>query len=233
MIVQDNSKTKVSEKVYNFIIEKIKSNEWLPESRIMTEKQLGEDLKVSRVAVRQAIDQLVAIGMLKKKQGSGTFVRNIEDSTYTDTFMPIFLVNPKDMLSVLEFRIYFEYGNVRMFMNNCDQEDIERLEYYLDEMNNNNDDIEKFYLADFNFHNTIAKGTKNPIVIKINEILIEILQNHQAVLYKNIGPEIGIAFHEDILKAIKANDGKIAAMYMRRHIEAAIKQYKKTLDYEK
>lgn len=224
---------KASEKVYDFIIDKIKTGEWLPDSKIMTEKELGEELNVSRVAIRQGIDQLVAIGLLKKIQGAGTFVKNIEESTYINSLMSIFLIDEKQMLSVLEFRKYFEYGNVRMFIDNCDEEDIQKLDYYLDEMKNNVDDVDKFHTADFAFHNTIAKGTKNPIVIKICEILFEILQNHQAILYKNIGPSIGIKFHQNILHAIKEKEGKIASIYMRRHIEDAIKLYKETLNSEK
>ncbi|NPV43900.1 MAG: FadR family transcriptional regulator [Firmicutes bacterium] len=223
----ENNKNSPSEKVYNFIINKIKSKEWQPNSKIMTENELCQELNVSRVAVRQAMEKLVALGLLKKKQGAGTFVTNIEASTYMNSLMPIFLLDDKDMLSLLEFRIYFEYGNVRMFVENHDREDIEKLEYYCNEMKNNVNDIEKFYIADFNFHNTIALGTKNPIVIKISEILIEVLKNHQSILYKSIGPNIGLEYHQDILKAIKANDGKIAAMFMRRHIEAAINEYKK------
>lgn len=65
--------SKVSEKVYDFIIDKIRSKEWLPNTKIMTEKELCEELNVSRVAVRQASDKLVAIGLLKKCQGAGTF----------------------------------------------------------------------------------------------------------------------------------------------------------------
>lgn len=225
-----NNKTNASEKVYDFIIDKIKSNEWEPNSKIMSENELCKELNVSRIAVRQAMEKLVALGLLKKKQGAGTFVSNIEASTYMSSLMPMLLLEDDDILSLLEFRIYFEYGNVRMFMKNHDQEDVEKLDYYYDEMKKNTDNLEKFYLADFNFHNVIAKGTKNPIVIKINEILMEILKKHQAVLYKNVGPNIGMEFHESILKAIKAKDGKLAALLMRRHIEAAIKEYREGMN---
>lgn len=227
------SKNGASEKVYNFIINKIKLKEWLPNSRIMTENELCKELNVSRVAVRQAMEKLVALGLLKKKQGAGTFVTNIEASTYMNSLMSMFLLDDKDMLSLLEFRKYFEYGNIRMFMEHHDKKDLEKLEYYYNEMKNNVSNPEKFYIADFDFHNTIALGTKNPFVIKISEILIEILQNHQSILYKNIGPRIGLEYHQDILKAIKANDGKIAAMFMRRHIEVTIDEYKKAKTNQK
>lgn len=153
------------------------------------------------------------------------FVKSTGDASYIQTLMPMLLIDEEDMVSILEFRSHFEYGNIRMFMKNCDMEHILQLEHYLDEMINNAGDIEKFHEADFAYHDTIAKGTMNPFVIKISEILIGILKNHQAVLYDSIGPESGIEYHQDILKAIKSDDAKLAGILMRRHVEYAIQDY--------
>ena len=38
----------------------------------MPERDLASNLKMSRITVRKAIDQLVEIGMLIKRQGAGT-----------------------------------------------------------------------------------------------------------------------------------------------------------------
>jgi DNA-binding FadR family transcriptional regulator len=224
------NKNSPSEKVYDFIMEKIKSRAWSSNDKIMTENELCQELDVSRVAVRQAVSKLVGIGLLNQKQGAGTFVNSMEEISIVNPLMSMFLLGDHYILSILEFRKYFEYGNVRMFMEAHDEEDMRKLEYYYNEMTDNVNNTEKFYLADFNFHNTIAQGTKNPIVIKINEILIEILKSHQAALYKNIGPEIGLEYHADILKAIRANDGKIASLFMKRHIEAALNKYKEAVE---
>ncbi|WP_293858435.1 GntR family transcriptional regulator, partial [Steroidobacter sp.] len=40
------------------------------------ERDLAEELNVSRITVRKAIDGLVEEGLLIRKQGSGTFVTN-------------------------------------------------------------------------------------------------------------------------------------------------------------
>ncbi len=195
-------------------------------------KELCEELNVSRVAVRQASEQLVAIGLLKKIQGAGTFVRNMDESGYISSIMPMLLVNEKDMLSILEFRIAFESGNVKMFMKHCDQKDLEQLEFYLEEMQKNIDDIEKFHWADFKFHETIAKGTKNPFVAKISEIMFEVLESHQAVLYQRVGPGIGLDYHQDILKAIKKGDQELASFLMQRHVEYTVEKYTESLEAE-
>jgi GntR family transcriptional regulator len=47
-----------------------------PEDALPPERDLAEMLKVSRITVRKAIDELVDEGLLIRKQGSGTFVSN-------------------------------------------------------------------------------------------------------------------------------------------------------------
>lgn len=221
-----SKKLNISDKVYDFLIEKIKIKEWKSNTKIMSENQICDELNVSRVAVRSAIDRLIALGLLKRKKGIGTFVTDINASSYMTGLMPMLLLENKDILSILEFRVYFEYSNIVLFMQHKDDQDIKELENLFEVMKRSIDVPEEFYLADFEFHNVIANGTKNPIVIKINEVLIELLKSHQKALYNKIGPNIGLEYHESILKSIKANDTELAALYMKRHIEVTIENYK-------
>ncbi len=45
-----------------------------PGDALMPERDLATNLKMSRITVRKAIDQLVEIGLLTKRQGAGTVV---------------------------------------------------------------------------------------------------------------------------------------------------------------
>lgn len=56
------------------LVEKIKSNEWEIDSKIPTERELCDLYKVSRITVRQALEELENEGFLYRKQGKGTFV---------------------------------------------------------------------------------------------------------------------------------------------------------------
>lgn len=57
------------------ILESIKNGVWAPNTKIMSEYEICEAYKVSRVTVRKAIDELVAEGYLKRVQGKGTYVK--------------------------------------------------------------------------------------------------------------------------------------------------------------
>jgi GntR family transcriptional regulator len=55
--------------------EPIERGEWKSGMQIPTEEQLCGRYRVSKTTVRSAIEELVALGYLKKVQGKGTFVR--------------------------------------------------------------------------------------------------------------------------------------------------------------
>lgn len=218
--------TAPSDKAYDYIIDKIKNSEWEQGMKIASENELCDILGVSRVAVRQALEKLVALGLLVKRRGSGTYVNKVEAKTYLNNLMPILLLEGKDIFSVLEFRKYFEYGNVKMFIQRYDEKQFEALEEQFEIMKISADDPERFFKADYSFHSIIARGTENPVVAKINEILMDILIKHQQVLNTRIGPSIGLDYHERLLRAISERDEEMASLLMLRHIQAAIDNLK-------
>jgi GntR family transcriptional regulator len=59
----------------DILVEAIHTGDYPPGSRIPSEPQLAKDYGIGRPTVRQAIDLLVRRGMLSRRRGSGTYVR--------------------------------------------------------------------------------------------------------------------------------------------------------------
>ena len=91
-----------SDRAYAYIVEQIRSGTWKPGDKIATETQLVEQIGVSRVAVRQAIERLVTMSVLNKVQGSGTYVEKQENMSLLSA--SIFGFDEEFMLKILEFR---------------------------------------------------------------------------------------------------------------------------------
>ena len=68
------SKQKLYVQMYAIFLEKIKGGEWPVGSRIPSEDELCTVYGVSKVTVREALQELVREGYLKRRQGKGTFV---------------------------------------------------------------------------------------------------------------------------------------------------------------
>ena len=62
----------------DIILARIRSGEYGPGTRIPSENRLTADYGIGRPTVRQAVDLLVRRGLLTRKRGSGTFVREKE-----------------------------------------------------------------------------------------------------------------------------------------------------------
>lgn len=60
--------------IQEYLAEQIISGKLSPESRIPSERDLSEELEVSRMTIRKAITELVNEGLLDRRHGSGTYV---------------------------------------------------------------------------------------------------------------------------------------------------------------
>ncbi len=61
----------------SILLEEINSGKWQPGEKIPTEDALCKEYRVSKITVKQAINNLVSEGYLMKFQGKGTFVTGI------------------------------------------------------------------------------------------------------------------------------------------------------------
>jgi len=217
----------IKDKVYKTIENKILSKEWTPGMKIDSENKLAKELGVSRMSVREAMEKLVALDVLTKKQGEGTFVNDLNPSIYLNGLISMIVLNKDNLIDILEFRKIIEVESARLCAERCDEEDIKMIEKSYEDMQNYRNIPEKFYKADYKFHMAIAKGTKNSLIIKINSLMTNMLMFHQQEIHKHLGPIGGLKEHIKILEAIKNRDSELALLFMKRHIMSTLEEIRK------
>lgn len=221
-----------SEIVYRAIEEKILSKEWTSGMKIASENQLSQELGVSRMSVREAIEKMVALNVLTKRQGEGTFVSELSASIYLNGLIPMILLGKDNLLDVLEFRLVIEVDSARLCAERCDDITIAELEKAYEMMCDNKNKSPEFSNADYVFHMEIAKGTKNSLIIKVNSILTDIWKFQQSEINKYLGPQGGVLEHKKIIEAIKQRDPELAALFMKRHIQRTIDEIRAIKEQE-
>jgi len=77
------------QQVKNFIIARIESGEWPPDTRIPSENDLIRTLSISRMTVHRALRELTVEGFLVRVQGVGTFVASQKTQSALFTIRPI------------------------------------------------------------------------------------------------------------------------------------------------
>jgi DNA-binding FadR family transcriptional regulator len=177
------------------------------------------------------VERLAALGLLVKKQGSGTFVAEPGVESCFDSLFPMILLDGANTKLLLEFRRHFESANIKLFMKYHAPGDVDALERNHEKMlAARYSDPELTGHLDFEFHQIIAMGTKNPFVIRIGKILTGILLSHQAELYRTADLDNAFHYHKDIIKYIKSGDGKVAAALMRKHIRVSMTAFLRHLE---
>ncbi len=137
-----------SDYAFQYVIDRIKSSQWIADEKILSENELSSKLNVSRVAVRQAYDKLDALGLIVKKRGSGTYISNLGEERQTVSACPVLSMDNDDVIGLLKFRKFFEHGNVQIFTEICTDEDVDKLRVLVDIMDNAKDAYE-YAKADF------------------------------------------------------------------------------------
>ncbi|MGI6148918.1 MAG: GntR family transcriptional regulator [Firmicutes bacterium] len=74
VLVKENSPVALYYQLKSILAQKIMNNEWQVGDRLPSEFELCKEYGVSRITVRQALAELEKDGLVKRRQGVGTFV---------------------------------------------------------------------------------------------------------------------------------------------------------------
>ncbi|MGL6121143.1 MAG: FadR/GntR family transcriptional regulator [Fusobacteriaceae bacterium] len=217
---------KTSDKVYKHIEDKIIRGIWTTGEKIDSENFLAEQLKVSRVSVRDAIGKLVALGLLEKKKGGGSYVKEVSPANFMDSFLPHIIFGKGNYAEILELRSTLDVLLVKLFIENADDLKMKKIKSIHDKMEKNLNDSENFYQYDMEFHRFIAENSGNDLIFNVYKMLLKIMQFQAKEEYFKLGLETRVKEHLQILKAILDRDIEIAQLYMKRHLERSIKDMK-------
>lgn len=201
----------------------INSGEYSPGTRLPAERKLAERFDVSRPTIREAIIALELAGCVDVKGGSGVYVRDQSETSYT---MADSDIGP---FEILEARLMFESEAAALAARHMKDDELEELENTLQEMVAENDRDSKTELADQKFHLLIAKGTHNDAIVSVCEHLWGLRNSSQVSVrilekVRNTGSKPRISEHQEILDALKTRDPEKARAAMQEHLNRVVKQ---------
>jgi len=188
-------RTRLHEKVAKQIERLIVEGGLTPGDKLPPERELCVMFRVSRSSVRDAIRTLELAGLVEPRQGEGTVVCDVS----ADSLVNPLAARPTPHASHEEIAhladIHRPHG-----------QEVRRREL----------DIEE----DSEFHYNIAMAAKNSVVLKVLDVLMDLLRaSRERSLQFEGRLEKSFSGHQQILRAIKRHDAPAAERAMRQHLE--------------
>lgn len=192
-----------------------------PGTKLPSEREMAEQLGVSRTAMREAVHILVARGLLQSKRGVGTTVRQVTSGQVAEP-LRLVLQAQGDSISVNhlhQVRSILEVAIAELAAQQATAEDTAALQQSLERMEWAQDDSVQFALCDTEFHRALAQATHNPLLILLLDSIRDLMQEVREAVAGYPGlPGKVMPFHQRIADRVFARG---AGRAMRSHIEQA------------
>lgn len=187
-----------------------------PGVKLPPERDLAEELRISRSTLREALTTLAQSGLLtaQRGRGGGTFV--VSD--------PPLSSSEQDPLgegawSVLELRVAIEAGATLLACERGKPSDFDRLDDLVERMAEASD-FEEYRRADIRFHIALAECAGSPRLVTemtevqgaMSELIGLIAHPHQVLTRSN-------EQHRSLVQLLRRGDSTRAVGLMREHIE--------------
>jgi DNA-binding FadR family transcriptional regulator len=182
--------------------------------RLPSEPELGAQLGVSRSTVREAVRELIALGVLEIQHGRGTFVRSLRPDLLLrgDSFLDNLDGNDRVREELLEVRRIVEPEAAALAAERASDEDIERLRY----------DVERLAEAigqgmappeNLGFHLDLVRATHNAALWRVSGAIISFYQWDG-----QLPTEQDAIDHRAIYEAVRDRDQHRARQAMVEHL---------------
>lgn len=210
----------VAEMVARRILDMVTSKSLKPGDQLPPERDLAEQLNVSRPSVREAIRGLSILGVVQSRQGGGAYITKLDGDALLGPIRFFLSLDNMNIPDLYDARSLVEGDVARRAAINMNDIQIEALENILIQQEATLEDASEFRLSDFKFHEAIWIGSGNSFLKRIGESLNALgLEFRRRASEK---PEVlaqSLQDHRVLFNALKARDPAAAALAAEKHMQ--------------
>ncbi len=214
--------TSARERVVQHVRRLIEEGALGPGDRLPGERDLAQELGVSRPSVRSGLEALEAIGVVVSRRGAGTFIAEGPPDLGTEPLSLLASLHRLTAAEMFEARLVLEVGVARLAARHATADELAAMADEVSEMFASLEDPKAFLVHDVRFHRAVAAGCGNRVLAALMEMV-------SAQFYELRKQTIGRArdlkesaeMHRRIYRAIRARDREAAQAAMTEHLEAA------------
>jgi GntR family transcriptional repressor for pyruvate dehydrogenase complex len=215
-----------AEEVVQHLRDMIHNGELRPGDRLPSERDLAKLLGVSRPTLRVAICSLAAVGVLRSRQGAGTFVVQDEDPPSLDSGPLRLMASLRGFTSaeMFEARRALEMAVAGLAAERTTGEQLASIAEELAGMYASLEEPEQYLVHDMRFHQLIAAASGNRILTALMNMVATILLDVRGKTVRHAKDlRESAEMHQRIYRAIRDRDPERAGIAMRDHLILAEK----------
>lgn len=211
---------------------------WPVGMRLPPERKLAEGLGVSRSALRVAICNLKARGLLVSKWGSGVYVTDRLQSAISSPWRQMVVDHPDLRWDMLEFRRELEGATAYYAALRANKSDLVKMDGIIKRLTKAYETFEKDEerKADADFHEAIAEASHNSMFLYLHAGILTMLREHISLNLKDLEDPTGKITqhlchqHLNIWDAILTHQPDVARLQMLAHIDFTRGELKRRAD---
>jgi GntR family transcriptional regulator, transcriptional repressor for pyruvate dehydrogenase complex len=219
-----------NQKVYEQVIEQIKymiiSGQLKKGDKLPPERDLVEELQVSRTSVREALRALQIIGLVECRQGGGNYIRESFDQNLIEPLSLMFTLSDSKNSEILELRKILEVETAALAARHITDQELGELGEIIEKMKHPKEEYDNV-LLDREFHFVVARASRNNLILSIFTAVTSLMdafikEAREAIINRSTDKDALIEHHAGIYKALSEHDEKKAAKVMLDHMDMII-----------
>jgi GntR family transcriptional regulator, transcriptional repressor for pyruvate dehydrogenase complex len=228
-------KASATAKVFKALYEMITAGRYQRGQKLPPQGELAKQFGVSRNTLREAINQLSAMGLLCSRQGVGTVVEPPSPDGYLSRLSSQLLLDPLSVREFIEARICIERNAVRLAVARAGPQDVQCLRDILDRQGRAFDrgDVDEFTRQDAAFHLELTRICGNRVLFKFLQTIHDMLRRFIGEVAQLPGAvEDALGFHTRLTEAIATRDRDRAEREMILHLFDVVRRIESNLQID-
>lgn len=192
-----------------------------PGDRLPAERDLAAQIGVSRPTVRIGLRALAAMGVVRSRHGSGTYIPEGPPTLGSEPLSFLAALHGFTREEMYEARRILEVGAAGLAAEHATPEQLATLSEDVASLFATMQDAQRFLVHDIHFHQTLAAASGNPIVASIVEMVSALYYERRrqtAARASDRDLRDAAEMHRRIYQAVRSRDAEAARRAMNDHL---------------
>src|SRR5262245_44773816 len=174
-VITPVSSSQTTDQVVTQVSELIKREQLRPGDRLPPARELAKQLGISRPSLRAGLRSLIAMGVLKSRQGAGTFIADGPPTLDSEPLRLLAALHGFTFEHMFETRSVLEVGAAGLAAERATGDQLATMAEEIAEMFANIEHPQQFLVHDINFHRAVAAASGNPTLASLVEMVAAVM----------------------------------------------------------